>query len=79
VAEPEALMDEAHALANRIAQQPPQALRLAKTLLRQGQTTTYDTLLELSAAGQALMHFTQDHEEGVAAILEKRAPDFKGA
>lgn len=79
VVEPDALMDEARALAHRIAQQPPQALRLAKTLLRQGQTTTYDTLLELSAAGQALMHFTQDHEEGVAAILEKRAPDFKGA
>jgi len=79
VVEPEALMDEARALAHRMAQQPPQALRLAKTLLRQGQTTTYDTLLELSAASQALMHFTEDHQEGVAAILEKRAPTFKGA
>jgi enoyl-CoA hydratase/carnithine racemase len=65
-------------LAQRISQQPPHALRVAKMLLRQGQTTTYDTLLELSAASQALMHHTQDHEEGVAAILEKRAPVFKG-
>jgi 2-(1,2-epoxy-1,2-dihydrophenyl)acetyl-CoA isomerase len=72
------LMDEAMALAQKIAQQPPQALRLAKTLLRQGQTTTYDTVLELSAAGQALMHHTRDHQEGVAAMLEKRAPQFKG-
>ncbi|MBU6373573.1 MAG: crotonase/enoyl-CoA hydratase family protein [Alphaproteobacteria bacterium] len=79
VVEPDALMSEARALATRIAQQPPQALRLAKTLLRQGQTTTYDTLLELSAASQGLMHWTQDHEEGVAAILEKRPPSFKGA
>jgi enoyl-CoA hydratase/carnithine racemase len=74
----ESLMPAAFSLAQRIAQQPPQALRLAKMLLRQGQTTTYDTLLELSAASQALMHHTKDHEEGVAAILEKRAPDFKG-
>jgi 2-(1,2-epoxy-1,2-dihydrophenyl)acetyl-CoA isomerase len=72
------LMEAAMTLAQRIAQQPPQALRIAKTLLRQGQTTTYDTLLELSAASQALMHHTKDHEEGVAAILEKRAPIFKG-
>jgi enoyl-CoA hydratase/carnithine racemase len=73
-----ALMEEAMTLAQRIALQPPQALRVAKLLIRQGQTTTYDTLLELSAAAQALMHHTKDHEEGVAAILEKRAPQFKG-
>lgn len=72
------LMDEAMALATKIAQQPPQALRLAKTLMRQGQTTTYDTLLELSAAAQALMHHTRDHHEGVAALIEKRPPSFSG-
>ena len=74
----ESLRAEAAALADQIAQQPPQALRLAKTLLRQGQTTTYDTLLELSAAGQALMHHTNDHAEGVAALLEKRPAKFTG-
>jgi enoyl-CoA hydratase/carnithine racemase len=73
------LMAEAHALANRIAAQPPGALRLAKTLLRQGQSASYDSVMELSAAAQALMHHTADHEEGVAALLEKRAPTFRGA
>ncbi|HPE48257.1 MAG TPA: crotonase/enoyl-CoA hydratase family protein, partial [Hyphomonas sp.] len=48
------LMDEAMALANRIAGQPPQALRLAKTLLRHGTTASYDTIMEMSAAAQAL-------------------------
>jgi enoyl-CoA hydratase/carnithine racemase len=74
-----ALMDEAMALAGRIAQQPPHALRLAKTLLKQGQNTSYDTLMEMSAAAQAISHLTEDHMEGVDAILEKRAPSFKGA
>ncbi len=74
----ETLMDEAMALADRMAGQPPQALRLAKTLMRHGATASYDTIMEMSAAGQALMHFTQDHMEGVEAILEKRTPHFEG-
>lgn len=75
----EALMDEALGLAERIAQQPPHALRLAKSLLKHGQTTTYDTLMEMSAAAQAISHLTDDHMEGVNALLEKREATFKGA
>ena len=78
VVAPEALMDEAMALAGRIAQQPPHALRMAKTLLRQGQVASYDTLMEMSAAAQGLAHTSDDHAEGVAALLEKRAPRFTG-
>ncbi|HEX6866040.1 MAG TPA: crotonase/enoyl-CoA hydratase family protein [Caulobacteraceae bacterium] len=79
VAPAETLMDEAMKLAERIAKQPPHALRLAKSLLKQGQTTTYDTLMEMSAAAQAISHLTDDHMEGVDALLEKRDPSFKGA
>ncbi len=75
----ETLLDEAIALANRIAAQPPHALRLTKSLLRQGQSASYDTLMEMSAAAQAISHLTEDHMEGVDAILEKRDPVFKGA
>ena len=74
----DALESEAMALATRIAAQPPHALRLAKTLLRQGQQASYDTIMEMSAAAQGLSHMTEDHEEGVDALLEKRAPVFKG-
>jgi enoyl-CoA hydratase/carnithine racemase len=75
----ETLLDEAIALANRIAAQPPHALRLAKSLLRQGQSASYDTIMEMSAAAQAISHLTEDHMEGVDALLEKRDPVFKGA
>jgi len=75
----ESLLDEAIALANRIAAQPPHALRLAKSLLRQGQSASYDTIMEMSAAAQAISHLTEDHMEGVDAILEKREAVFKGA
>ena len=72
------LMDEAIKLADRIAQQPPHALRLAKNLLKHGQNASYDTLMDMSAATQAIAHLTEDHMEGVDAILEKRPPSFKG-
>ena len=72
------LMTEALAVAAQVAAQPPQALRMAKTLLRQGRDTTFDQMLEMSAAMQALAHLTEDHHEGVAAVLEKRPGDFTG-
>ncbi|MEM1148392.1 MAG: crotonase/enoyl-CoA hydratase family protein [Pseudomonadota bacterium] len=74
----EALLDEAMTLANRIAGQPPQSLRVAKSLLRHGTTASYEAIMEMSAAAQSLMHHTDDHIEGVNAILEKRTPKFKG-
>lgn len=75
----ETLLDEALALADRIAAMPPHALRMTKNMLRQGQVVNYDTALELAAAMQSISHLTADHREGVAALLEKRAPDFRGS
>ncbi len=78
VVAPERLLDEALDLAQKIAAQPNHALRIAKTLLRQGAHASYDQILELSAAAQGLMHHSADHAEGVAAMLEKRMPRFEG-
>ncbi len=73
-----ALMSEAMAMAGTVAGQAPQALRMTKALLRQGRDATFDQILEMTAAMQALAHLTDDHAEGVAAVLEKRPADFTG-
>jgi enoyl-CoA hydratase/carnithine racemase len=73
------LMPHALELAQRFAAQPPHALRLCKALLRQGRSASYESMLEMSAAAQALCHLTDDHIEGVSALLEKRPPVFRGA
>lgn len=74
----DALLEQARSLAERIAAMPPHALRHAKNLMRQGRDIAYDTALELAANTQALLHLTEDHMEGVNALIEKRPPVFKG-
>lgn len=74
----EELMGRAMEIAHSIASNPVHATRMAKRLLREGQSAKLDTLLEMAAAYQALAHHTEDHHEAIDAFLEKRAPDFKG-
>jgi enoyl-CoA hydratase/carnithine racemase len=79
VVAPDDLMSEASAIARRIAANPRHAVRLSKRLMREGQHTRLDTLLELSAAFQAIVHETADHREAIDAWLAKREPHFTGA
>ncbi len=72
------LLPAAIELAERIAAQPPLAVRLAKRLLREGQRTSLATLLELSAQAQAIVQRSADHREAMAALFEKRSPRFTG-
>lgn len=74
----EELLPAARDLAERIAANPPEVLRMSKRLLREGQKTDLKGVLELSAAFQALAHQTEDHREAVDAFLEKRPPKFTG-
>lgn len=72
----ERLMDEARALAGKIAANPGGALRLSKRLLREGQHMRLESLLEMSAGFQALAHKTPQHVEAINAFVEKRKPVF---
>jgi enoyl-CoA hydratase/carnithine racemase len=70
VVPPADLMPAAMDLARRIAVNPPHALRMAKRLMRESQHLRLDTVLELSAAFQALAHSSTDHRERVTAAVE---------
>lgn len=70
------LLEAANELASRIAANPGPTLRLTKRLLREGQHTRLDTLLEMSATFQAMAHKTPQHVEAVNAFIEKRKPNF---
>jgi len=72
------LMPVALSLAERIAANPPQALRMAKRLFRESQHGRLPDVMELSAAFQAIAHETGDHEEAMAAFFDKRPPVFTG-
>ncbi|MEH1098928.1 crotonase/enoyl-CoA hydratase family protein [Micromonospora sp. CPCC 205561] len=74
----EELLTEARRLADRVAANPPHAVRMAKKLLREAQHQSLDSILELSAAMQALAHQTRDHDEAVRAFLDRREPRFTG-
>ncbi|KRC85559.1 putative enoyl-CoA hydratase echA8 [compost metagenome] len=67
------LLPTARALAGRMAANSPEAVRMTKRLLREGQHARLDTLLELSAAYQALAHKTPAHAEAVENFIARRA------
>ena len=66
------LMAAARRLADRIAVNPPLAVRATKRLLKEGRAAKLDTLLQLSAAAQALAHTTAEHREALARALAPR-------
>jgi 2-(1,2-epoxy-1,2-dihydrophenyl)acetyl-CoA isomerase len=74
----DSLMDEANALAARLAQAAPIALALAKRALNRALNSNLEDALEFEAQLQSIAGRSADHKEGVAAFVEKRPPNFKG-
>lgn len=72
------LSEETMALAHKIAEGPPASIRLIKLHTYKGLEIGFNTALEMAADGEALMMGTEDHIEGVSAMLEKRPPKFTG-
>lgn len=75
---PESLMPEAVALAQRIAEQPPLAVRFAKRAINRGMQTDLDSGLEYERYAAAMVIDSEDRKEGMRAFVEKRKPVFTG-
>jgi 2-(1,2-epoxy-1,2-dihydrophenyl)acetyl-CoA isomerase len=72
------LMEEARAMASRLAQSAPLALALAKRALDRALETDLASALEYEAQMQSIAGRSRDHREGIAAFVGKRRPRFTG-
>ena len=78
VTEAEDLWRLVYKRAHKIASNAPLAVRLAKSATYQSWDLNLEAALNLAATYQGIVQNTADHDEGVAAMLEGRAPEFKG-
>jgi len=74
----ENLMDEALALAGRIAANAPLSVRAVKRLVKSGAQMPLDQSLKLERLVWGTLRDTQDRIEGRRAFAEKRKPTFVG-
>lgn len=70
------LTEYASAKIQRLAQQPPAAVRRTKALLRAATQSSIDQSLQAEYAGFAEGLASEECKESVTAFFEKRAPDF---
>ena len=71
-------MDEAQALAKRLANGPTKAFGQVKKLLNTSFQESLEPQMELEAQGITAMTNLADGKEGIQAFLEKRQPLFTG-
>ena len=72
------LMEEANALAAKLASLPRLALQASKMLINRSQEMDLASRLELEARSFGAIAHTHDLAEGTKAFMEKRTPNFTG-
>ena len=77
VCEPDALMDEARALAQKLASKSKPAIELILGAVHGGLESGLEAGLTLETEKFALVNSTEDSQEGLQAFIEKRSANFQ--
>jgi 2-(1,2-epoxy-1,2-dihydrophenyl)acetyl-CoA isomerase len=72
------VLDEAIALAEKLAAGPTMAIGMIKTLVSEGMRGDLRQAIDAEADAQGIAMESEDFREGVAALLDKRDPAFQG-
>lgn len=77
VVAPENLMEEANAMANKIAANAPIAVKLCKDAINRGMQVGMDEAIVIEAEDFGKCFSSEDQKEGMTAFVEKRAKNFQ--
>ncbi|NND01313.1 MAG: enoyl-CoA hydratase, partial [Acidimicrobiia bacterium] len=72
------LMTDAEALARTLASGPTKAFGKVKQMLQSTFSETLESQMEIESRNIADLTRTTDLNEGLAAFIEKRRPEYKG-
>jgi len=75
---PDKLMEEAMAIARRISEKGPLAVKMTLLALKYGPEVDLESALVLESAFVNIAIASEDKKEGIAAFFEKRRPVYKG-
>ena len=78
IVEADQLLDVAHALADEIAKKAPLGLRLGKQSMNVAEFLPVDEGYALEQRYSTQLMATEDAREATRAVVEKRAPVFRG-
>lgn len=78
ISPPGKALEEAEAVASRIAERGPLAVAYAKEAVNRGIDMPLEQALRFETDLTIILQTTEDRAEGVSAFIEKRKPEFKG-